>query len=70
MRLLPALSAKEESKVHHLDVKSEFLNGELLEEVYVSQPEGFVKKGMEQKVNKLYKASYRLRQAPRAWNVC
>lgn len=68
VRLLLALSAREGWEVHHLDVKSAFLNGELLEEVYVAQPEGFVKKGQEQKVYKLIKALYGLRQAPRAWN--
>lgn len=50
-----------------MDVKSAFLNGELFEEVYVSQPDGFVKKGQEHKVYKLLKALYGLRQAPRAW---
>lgn len=69
IRLLLALSIKEEWEVHHLDVKSAFLNGELLEEVYVTQPEGFVKKGQEHKVYKLSKAMYGLRQAPGAWNA-
>lgn len=69
IRLLLALSAKEGWEVHHLDVKSAFLNGELLEEVYVMQPEGFEKKGQEQKVYRLLKALYGLRQAPRAWNA-
>ncbi|KAL8107153.1 hypothetical protein AgCh_023815 [Apium graveolens] len=69
VRLLLALSAKEECKVHHLDIKLVFLNGELLEEVYVTQPEGFVKKGQEQMVYRLVKALYGLRQAPRAWNA-
>lgn len=67
--LLFALSPKEGWKVHHLDVKSAFLNDKLLEEVYVSQPEGFVKKGMEYKVYKLNKVLYGLQQA-RAWNAC
>lgn len=67
VRLLLALAAKNSWEVHHLDVKSAFLNGELLEEVYVNQPEGFVKKGQEHKVYKLLKALYGLRQAPRAW---
>lgn len=53
--------------MHHLDVKTAFLNGEILEEVYVSQPEGFEKKGKEHLVYKLAKALYGLRQAPRAW---
>lgn len=43
--LLLALSAKHGWEVHHLDVKSTFLNGELDEVVYVSQPEGFIKQG-------------------------
>jgi hypothetical protein len=55
--------------VHHLDVKSVFLNGDLVEEVYVKQPLGFVVQGKEGKVYKLHKALYELRQAPRAWNA-
>lgn len=56
-------------ELHHLDVKTAFLYGYLKEDVYVSQPEGFVVKGKESKVYKLNKALYGLRQAPRAWNV-
>lgn len=67
VRLLLALSAKHGWIVHHLDVKSAFLNGDLKEEVYVSQPEGYEKPGQEHLVYKLRKALYGLRQAPRAW---
>lgn len=67
VRLLLALAARNEWEVHHLDVKSAFLNGRLYEEVYVNQPEGYIKEGQETKVYKLYKALYGLRQAPRAW---
>lgn len=67
VRLLLALAAQQNWEVHHLDVKSVFLNGILLEEVYVRQPKGFVQKGHEDKVYKLLKALYGLRQAPRAW---
>jgi hypothetical protein len=69
VRLILALAANRGWEVHHLDVKTAFLNGELIEDVYVSQPEGFVKKGDEQMVLKLSKALYGLKQAPRAWNV-
>lgn len=67
VRLLLALAAKHEWEVHHLDVKSAFLNGTLYKEVYVNQPEGYVKAGQEGKVYRLFKALYGLRQAPRAW---
>lgn len=50
-----------------MDVKIAFLNGEICEDVYVAQPEGFVKQGHEGMVYKLIKALYILRQAPRAW---
>lgn len=67
VRLLLALAAHNKWEVHHLDVKTAFLNGEIKEEVFVSQPEGYVQKGKEHMVYKLLKALYGLRQAPRAW---
>lgn len=67
VRLLIALAAHESWPVHHMDVKCAFLNGELAEEVYVSRPPGLVVAGEEQKVLRLDKALYGLRQAPRAW---
>jgi hypothetical protein len=69
VRLLLAVAAHQKWEVHHLDVKSAFLNGELTEEVFVSQPPGFVVRGQEGKVFRLKKALYGLRQAPRAWNA-
>jgi hypothetical protein len=53
--------------VYQLDVKSAFLNGFLQEEIYVEQPEGYIKEGEEDKVCLLKKALYGLKQAPRAW---
>lgn len=50
-----------------LDVKSAFLHGELKEDVYVEQPRGFESEKEREKVYKLKKALYGLRQAPRAW---
>ena len=54
-------------KVHQMDVKIAFLNGYLKGNVYMSQPKGFVEKGQKQKVCKLIKSLYSLKQAPRAW---
>ncbi|WVZ63746.1 LOW QUALITY PROTEIN: hypothetical protein U9M48_013354 [Paspalum notatum var. saurae] len=69
MRLLLAVAATRDWTVHHLDVKSAFLNGELTEVVFVRQPPGFVLAGEERKVLCLRKALYGLRQEPRAWNI-
>nr|GEU68731.1 putative reverse transcriptase domain-containing protein [Tanacetum cinerariifolium] len=70
VRLILALAGSYGWWVHHLDVKYAFLNGDLEEEVYVSQPEGYQKEGESNKVYKLSKALYGLKQAPRAWNAC
>ncbi|MCO5549929.1 hypothetical protein L7F22_003406 [Adiantum nelumboides] len=67
VRSLVAIAAHHNWKVHQLDIKTAFLNGDLQEEVNVSQPSGFVVKGQEQKVCRLRKALYGLKQAPRAW---
>jgi hypothetical protein len=69
VRLLLALAAQEGWHVHHMDVKSAFLNGDLKEEVYVHQPPEFVIPSKEGKVLRLRKALYGLRQALRAWNA-
>jgi hypothetical protein len=61
VRLLLALATHEGWLVYHLDVKSAFLNGDLIEEVYVVQSPGFVKKGQESRVYGLNKALYGLR---------
>ena len=69
IRIMIALAKKYNWKMHQLDVKSAFLNGELKEEVYLVQPEGFVKQGQEHLVCRLKKALYGLKQAPRSWYV-
>jgi hypothetical protein len=69
VRLIIALAAQNGWQIHHMDVKSAFLNGDLVEEVYVQQPPGFIARGSSGKVLKLKKALYGLRQAPRSWNT-
>lgn len=53
LRLLLALSTKNRWEVHHLNVKTAFLNGDISEEVYVAYPKGYVKKGQEKLVYKI-----------------
>ncbi|CAL2240562.1 unnamed protein product [Prunus armeniaca] len=67
IRTLIALAAQKEWNLYQLDVKSAFLNRVLKDEVYVEQPQGFVKENQDIKVYKLNKALYGLKQAPRAW---
>ena len=66
IRSVLALAAQFKLQVYQLDVKLAFLNGELEEEVYVEQPQGYIIKGKEDKVYRLQKALYGLKQAPQA----
>ena len=67
VRTLLAYEADKGFKVYQMDIKFAFINGILEEEVYIEKPEGFVDENNKDKVYKLHKALYRLKQAPRAW---
>ncbi|GJS95172.1 retrovirus-related pol polyprotein from transposon TNT 1-94 [Tanacetum coccineum] len=67
IRIFLAFAAHMNMVVYQMDVKITFLNGNLREEVYVSQPDGFVDKDNPNHVYKLKKALYGLKQAPRTW---
>ena len=61
VRLLLPLAATKDWRVHHLDVKLAFLNGELAKTVFVRQPPGFTIKGAEHRVLRLRNVLYELR---------
>jgi hypothetical protein len=67
IRILLAFAVSKEFKLYQMDVKSVFLNGVIQEEVFVRQPPGFENPKYSNKVYKLSKALYELKQAPRAW---
>ena len=67
VHLMFALGALENWHFEALDVKTAFLYGTLDEEVYMKQPEGFVIRGKENKVLRLKKAIYGLKQASHSW---
>ena len=67
LRIVLALVAHYDLELHQMDVKTAFLNGELEEEVYMDQPEGFLATGNEKMVCKLRKSIYGLKQASRQW---
>ncbi|GKC81605.1 ribonuclease H-like domain-containing protein [Tanacetum coccineum] len=69
VRLFVAYATHKSFPIYHMDVKMAFLNGPLKEEVYVSQPDGFVDPDHPEKVYRLRKALYGLEQAPRAWTL-
>jgi hypothetical protein len=67
IRVIISLASVFYWKLHQMDVKTAFLNGEVEQEVYIEQHEGFVIHGKESHVCKLKKALYGLKQALRAW---
>jgi hypothetical protein len=69
VRALHALGAHHGHEVHHMDVKSMFLNEELKEEVFVTKSLRFVVAKYEHKVLRLHKVLYGLHQAPRSYNA-
>ena len=69
IRILLAIAAYYDYEIWQMDVKTAFLNGYLEEDVYMTQPEGFIFANDVNKVCKLQKSIYGLKQASRSWNI-
>jgi hypothetical protein len=67
IRFLLSIVVAFDLEVEHMGVKTTFLHGDLEEEIYMKQPEGFVVKGKKEMVCKIKKSLYGLKQSPRMW---
>ncbi|TYK15862.1 gag/pol protein [Cucumis melo var. makuwa] len=69
IRILLSIATFYDYEIWKMDVKTAFLNGNLEESIFMSQLEGFITQGQEQKVCKLNRSIYGLKQASRSWNI-
>jgi len=69
IRALIAFAVQNGMCIHQMDVVTAFLNGDLHEDIYMQQPDGYIQPGSEHLVCKLKKSLYGLKQAPRCWNI-
>ena len=69
IRALLAYAVQNDLLIHQMDVVTAFLNGNLEEEIYMEQPDGYIQPGKENLVCKLQKSLYGLKQSPRCWNT-
>ena len=70
IRIMLAIAAFYDYEIWQMDVKTAFLNGDLEEQIYMVQPEGFEVSGSAGKACKLQRSIYGLKQASRSWNMC
>jgi hypothetical protein len=70
VRIILAIAAYFDYEIWQMDAKMTFLNGNLTEDVYMTQTEGFVDPKHARKICKLQKFIYVLRQASQSWNLC
>ena len=69
MAIFLYIAATINDEISQINVKTAFLNGYLEQYIYMEQPEGFKEQDQEQKVCKLLKSIYGLKQASRSWNL-
>ena len=69
VRIMLAVAAFFDYEIWQMDVKMAFLNGDIEEELYMMQPKGFVNPKDADKVCKLQRSIYGLKQASRSWNL-
>ncbi|KAA0026154.1 gag/pol protein [Cucumis melo var. makuwa] len=69
IRILLPIATFYDYEIWQMDVKTAFLNGNLEESIFMSQPEGFITQGQEQKVCNLNRFIYGLKQTSRSWNI-
>ena len=68
IRILLVIAAHYDYEIWQMDVKMTFINGNLSEEVYMTQHEGFISQNGS-KVSKLHRSIYGLKQPSRSWNI-
>ena len=69
LKLILAIAINEGLTIHQIDISTAFLYGELKEEIYIDPPEGLENISKENKVLKLNRSLYGLKQPPRSWNL-
>ena len=69
IKLVLAIAALKDLDLMQIDIKTAFLNGDLTEEIFMEQPEGFVVAGKEDWLCRLVKRIYGLKQAARCWFI-
>ena len=67
VQVVLANAAHQDWEIEHIDIKSTYLNAKLKEIIYMKPPRGVLKKGQEEKVLRLKKGLYSLKQAGRGW---
>ncbi|CAN1131586.1 Retrovirus-related Pol polyprotein from transposon RE1 [Linum perenne] len=70
LRLILSLAVTHSWPLHQIDISNAFLHGSITEELYMTQPQGFVDPDKPNHVCRLRKSLYGLKQAPRAWYAC